>query len=82
MTVCLISSSAKINDSKLSHGLSKLKSVILGHSRPGANSGPEVFIENYREIAMRSHQLLINIDPGPVLKCAPGHHSMFGFIIV
>ena len=56
--------------------------MIWGHSRQGANSGTEFFIENDREIVVISHHPLINIGPGPVLRCAPGHDSMFDFIIV
>ena len=54
----------------------KLKYVIWSHSRQGSNSGPEFFIGNYQEIAVRSHHPLISIGPGPVLKYAPGHDSM------
>ena len=30
----------------------------------------------------KSQHLVINLDQGPLLKCAPGHHSMFPSIII
>jgi len=82
MAVCLTSLSSKVNDSEVEFWILKTELCKLGHSGQGTNSGPEFFRENYMEISVRSGHLLINIAPGPVLKCAPRHDSMFDFIIV
>ena len=74
MTVCLISFSSKVNDSRVELFILETEICDFGP--------PEFFIECYVEISVRSRNLLIKFGLGPVLKCSPGHDSMFDFIIV